>query len=177
MSSPSSRTWPEIPAPTMTSCMRLSVRRKVDFPQPEGPIRAVTRLASTVRVTLSIARVDPYQALTPTASIDLDMVFPRRSCATARVAMESGDPLCRQHDDTAARSDGPASRAARAHGPTSRAARAHGPTSRAAGAVVRSPCREGYGPRRSGPRPGVEQPMNDRRNAGDGGASRPPHLD
>src|SRR5437763_3758223 len=167
MSSPSSRTWPEIPAPTMTSCMRLSVRRKVDFPQPEGPIRAVTRLASTVRVTLSIARVDPYQALTPTASIDLDMVLPRRSCATARVAMESGDPLCRQHDDTAARSDGPASRAARAHGPTSRAA----------GAAVRSPCRAGYGPRRSGPRPGVEPPMNDRQNAGDGGASRPPRSD
>src|SRR5438477_5303162 len=102
MSSPSSRTWPDTPAPTTTSCMRLSVRRKVDFPQPDGPIRAVTRLASTVRVTLSMARVDPYQALTPTASIDLDMVLPGRSCRTARVAMCSRDLVCRQHDDKGA---------------------------------------------------------------------------
>src|SRR5256714_9871602 len=102
MSSPSSRTWPDTPAPTTTSCMRLSVRRKVDFPQPDGPITAVTRLASTVRVTLSMARVDPYQALTPTASIDLDMVLPGRSCRTARVAMCSADLVCRQHDDKGA---------------------------------------------------------------------------
>src|SRR5438046_1335720 len=68
----------------MTSCMRLSVRRKVDFPQPDGPIRAVTRLASTVSETFSMARVDRYQALTPITSIDLDMVLPGRSYETAR---------------------------------------------------------------------------------------------
>ena len=32
------------------SCMRLRVRRKVDLPQPEGPIRAVTLLAAMSRL-------------------------------------------------------------------------------------------------------------------------------
>ena len=29
-------------APGMNSCIRFSVRKKVDLPQPEGPIKAVT---------------------------------------------------------------------------------------------------------------------------------------
>ena len=43
---PSTMTWPSTRAPGMVSCMRLRVRRKVDFPQPEGPMRAVTDLGS-----------------------------------------------------------------------------------------------------------------------------------
>ena len=32
----------------MTSCIRLSVRRNVDLPQPDGPMNAVTERGSTV---------------------------------------------------------------------------------------------------------------------------------
>ena len=35
--------------PGTSSCMRLSSRRKVDFPQPDGPIRAVTSPDAIVR--------------------------------------------------------------------------------------------------------------------------------
>lgn len=48
-------TW----APGMTSCMRLSERRKVDLPQPEGPMRAVTDRGSMVTETSFTARKSP----------------------------------------------------------------------------------------------------------------------
>src|SRR6266702_4572731 len=51
------------------SCMRLSARMNVDFPQPLGPIIAVTALAGMSRLTLSIARFDPYHIDTSLASI------------------------------------------------------------------------------------------------------------
>src|SRR5205809_1802394 len=41
--------------------MRLRARRKVDFPQPLGPMIAVTAFEATPRVTLSMARFSPYQ--------------------------------------------------------------------------------------------------------------------
>ena len=44
------------PAPGITSCMRLSDRRKVDLPQPDGPMKAVTDLGSTAMLTPSTAR-------------------------------------------------------------------------------------------------------------------------
>src|SRR6266566_7478912 len=102
MSSPSRSSRPDTPAPAMTSCMRLSVRRKVDFPQPDGPIRAVTRLASTVSETFSMARVDPYQALTPITSIDLDMVLPGRSYQTGCAGTEASGQLLHYEDDKGA---------------------------------------------------------------------------
>src|SRR5215469_15791184 len=100
MSSPSRRIWPDTPAPGITSCMRLRVRRKVDFPHPDGPIRAVTRLASTASVTFWMALVEPYQALTSVASIDFDMVLPERSCDPARAA---SDHVSRWNDHKGAR--------------------------------------------------------------------------
>jgi hypothetical protein len=39
----------------MNSCIRLSVRRNVDFPQPEGPMNAVTDFGSMLSVTSSTA--------------------------------------------------------------------------------------------------------------------------
>src|SRR4029078_7925351 len=42
------------------SCMRLSARMNVDFPQPLGPMMAVTAFAGMSRLMLSIARFDPY---------------------------------------------------------------------------------------------------------------------
>ena len=43
----------------MTSCMRLRVRRKVDLPQPDGPMKAVTDLAGMVMLTPSTALKSP----------------------------------------------------------------------------------------------------------------------
>jgi hypothetical protein len=56
---PSTRTSPSTCAPGMTSCMRFSVRRKVDLPQPDGPMNAVTVRGSIVMETPSTARKSP----------------------------------------------------------------------------------------------------------------------
>ncbi len=45
------RTVPSTRASGMVSCMRFRQRMNVDFPQPEGPMSAVARLASTVMLT------------------------------------------------------------------------------------------------------------------------------
>src|SRR5918994_1952582 len=63
MSSPSSRTFPVIQPPSVTSCIRFRVRRKVDLPQPEGPIRACTRLGVKLSDTSFTAVKLPYMAL------------------------------------------------------------------------------------------------------------------
>src|SRR5690349_24617655 len=47
MSWSSSRTTPEMRAIGTSSCIRLRQRMKVDLPQPEGPMIAVTRFSST----------------------------------------------------------------------------------------------------------------------------------
>lgn len=47
------------PAAGVTSCIRLSVRRNVDLPQPEGPMNAVTERGSTVIEMSSIALWEP----------------------------------------------------------------------------------------------------------------------
>ncbi len=52
---PSMRTSPSTYAPGITSCMRLSVRRKVDLPQPDGPMKAVTVRGSMDSETPSTA--------------------------------------------------------------------------------------------------------------------------
>ena len=54
-SSPSILTEPSTQAPGMTSCMRLRVRRNVDLPQPDGPMKAVTVRGSMVMSTPSTA--------------------------------------------------------------------------------------------------------------------------
>jgi len=43
--------------------MRLKQRRRVDFPQPDGPIRAVTFRSGTSTDTSSRALVSPYHRL------------------------------------------------------------------------------------------------------------------
>ena len=50
---------PSTRAPGSTSCIRLMERRKVDFPQPDGPISAVTDLGSMTMLMLSIALKPP----------------------------------------------------------------------------------------------------------------------
>jgi hypothetical protein len=50
---------PSIRVPGSTSCMRLTDRRNVDLPQPDGPIRAVIVFGSTVIEMPSIALKEP----------------------------------------------------------------------------------------------------------------------
>src|ERR671923_1999209 len=63
MSSPSSSTLPVIQPCSESSCIRLSVRRKVDLPQPDGPISAWTRLLSKASDTPFTAVNFPYIAV------------------------------------------------------------------------------------------------------------------
>src|SRR4051794_28958016 len=68
MSSPSSSTRPARLAPGTSSCIRLRMRRNVDLPQPDGPIRAVTRPAGMTRSTCSSTWCSPNHALTCSAT-------------------------------------------------------------------------------------------------------------
>src|SRR5262245_20986196 len=61
MSSPSSSTGPAWRVPSIRSFMRLSTRRNVDLPQPEGPIRATTERSGTGSDTSNSACRVPYQ--------------------------------------------------------------------------------------------------------------------
>src|SRR6266481_6333659 len=60
-SSPWRRTVPSTRVFGTNSCIRLRQRRKVDFPQPLGPMMAVTAFDAISRVTSSMARFSPYQ--------------------------------------------------------------------------------------------------------------------
>jgi hypothetical protein len=59
MSSPSSSIRPSTRAEPIVSFMRLRVRRKVDLPQPDGPMKAVTFSGWTSIETVSIAFFAP----------------------------------------------------------------------------------------------------------------------
>ncbi len=52
---------PEVWVPSMRSFMRFMQRRKVDLPQPEGPMKAVMLLGATSMVTPERAWKSPYQ--------------------------------------------------------------------------------------------------------------------
>src|SRR5574338_1414495 len=69
MSSPSSSTRPVIHPSSLSSCIRLSVRRKVDLPQPDGPISACTRFGAKRSDTLFTAVNLPYIAVRRSVSI------------------------------------------------------------------------------------------------------------
>src|SRR6185437_5924814 len=69
MSTPSRLIEPSTRAPGVSSCMRLSVRRKVDLPQPDGPMIAVTARGGMVRLTPLTARNAPYQTSRPSITI------------------------------------------------------------------------------------------------------------
>src|SRR5688572_14911505 len=69
MSSPSSSIRPSKRALGMVSFIRLRVRRKVDLPQPDGPMKAVTCSRPISIDTSSTAFLSPYQTLTLRAVI------------------------------------------------------------------------------------------------------------
>ena len=56
---PSSVTSPSARAPGISSCIRLMQRTSVDFPQPDGPIIAVTLFAAKSRSTPLMASPSP----------------------------------------------------------------------------------------------------------------------
>src|SRR3989442_14455604 len=56
-------TRPATRTPRMWSFIRLRQRRKVDLPQPEGPISAVTRRSPMSSETRSRASVLPYRTM------------------------------------------------------------------------------------------------------------------
>src|SRR6266566_3524619 len=62
MSSPWRRTFPSTLVFGIVSCIRLRHRIRVDFPQPEGPMTAVTMRSSMSIVMSWIASFSPYQA-------------------------------------------------------------------------------------------------------------------
>src|SRR5688572_473312 len=64
MSIPSNTTRPSACAPGVISCIRFKHLKSVVFPQPDGPIKAVTDFSLTSRLTSFIARLFPYQPLT-----------------------------------------------------------------------------------------------------------------
>src|SRR3954463_12954336 len=62
MSAPSSSTRPVIQPCSDSSCIRFRARRKVDFPHPDGPISACTRLGGKLSDTDLTAVKLPYMA-------------------------------------------------------------------------------------------------------------------
>src|ERR1700733_5981581 len=68
MSTPSSSTSPAIAALGISWCIRLRIRRKVDLPQPDGPISAVTSPAAMVSETRSSTMWSPNHAVISRAS-------------------------------------------------------------------------------------------------------------
>src|SRR5580658_293173 len=61
---PSRRISPSRRELRTVSCMRSSVRKRVDLPQPDGPMRAVTLLLATPRLMSKRVCLAPYQKLT-----------------------------------------------------------------------------------------------------------------
>src|SRR3984885_2383538 len=89
MSSPSRRTSPANAADGVSSCMRLRMRRNVDFPQPDGPMRAVTWRASITSETRSRTWWSPNHAETSRASRCGASTAPARIAVGSWVASRS----------------------------------------------------------------------------------------
>src|SRR3954447_22656343 len=109
MSRPSSSTSPETRALGTTSCMRLRARRNVDFPHPEGPIRAVTCFGSTRMLMSFRAWNAPNQTLRPSTSMRLAILgtWSDKPVATGEEAGEHGQD---QHDGDQRKGTSPCSR-------------------------------------------------------------------
>src|SRR5512141_1856486 len=65
-------TSPSTIAPGTVSCIRLRHRSRVDFPQPEGPMIAVTERSWKSRLTLRSTRARPNHALSRLAEMMAD---------------------------------------------------------------------------------------------------------
>src|SRR6266581_4775158 len=97
MSSPSKGTFPSALVLGIVSCIRFRHRIRVDLPQPEGPMIAVTACSSISSVISSIARFGPYQA--DNASVRTFIAIggsPRRRPDAGHHARDDAD---REHDE------------------------------------------------------------------------------
>src|SRR4051812_46273530 len=83
------------------------VRRKVDLPHPDGPMRAVTCLGSMVMVTSSSALNDPNHALTCSTSMRLAMEGPPSGNKSVSTCQEPGDHRQEKHDGDQRKRAGP----------------------------------------------------------------------
>ena len=66
-----------------SSCMRFRQRRKVDFPQPLGPMMAVMVRAGMFNETSWMIRFCPYQTLRPDTSKATSGAAAASACARA----------------------------------------------------------------------------------------------
>src|SRR3954470_15136548 len=109
MSRPSSRTSPVTRAAGTTSCMRLSARKNVDLPHPDGPMSAVTSFGSTVMLISDSAWNEPNQTFRPSTSMRLAMCVP---CSDKPVATGegTGEDGQQHHDGDQRKGTGPRSR-------------------------------------------------------------------
>src|SRR5688500_18656709 len=100
MSRSSNNTFPSARANGMVSCRRLRQRRNVDFPQPDGPMTAVTSRSRKGRETLRMAADVPKYAVRPSASRRArPRSGERRSVAGAGADCRSGDKAGSDTDD------------------------------------------------------------------------------
>src|SRR5574342_797017 len=74
---------PEDPAPGVSSCIRLRQRRKVDLPQPEGPMTASTLRSGTARLTSLNTVAEPNQACSFSTTILGSLDIPGASVRAA----------------------------------------------------------------------------------------------
>src|SRR5205809_2936399 len=97
MSSLSRSTFPSTLVLGIVSCIRFRQRIRVDLPQPDGPMIAVTACSSISSVMSSIARFGPYQA--DSASVWIFTAIrgsPRRRPDAGHDARDDAD---REHDE------------------------------------------------------------------------------
>src|SRR3954454_7601432 len=94
---------PSTRAPGTTSCIRFSDRRKVDLPQPDGPISAVVGRAGVVIVMSSAALKSPEWLFRSERSRLLAMVGAFVGLAVGgsgeETAQQARQQVERHHDD------------------------------------------------------------------------------
>src|SRR5205823_5147841 len=81
---------PSTRAPGTTSCIRFRQRSSVDFPQPDGPISAVTARGGTESLIPASACFAPYQALPPWRSKTGATVVPSAGTAVSGLGTAAG---------------------------------------------------------------------------------------
>src|SRR6266571_2170351 len=97
MSSPSRSTFPSTLVLGIVSCIRFRQRIRVDLPQPEGPMIAVTACSSISSVIPSIARFGPYQP--DNASVWTFTAIRGSPRRRADAGHDSRDDADREHDE------------------------------------------------------------------------------
>src|SRR5918999_1864970 len=97
---PASQTSPRTRAPGIVSCMRFRQRSRVDFPQPDGPMIAVTWRSCASSETPRIACVGPNHASSPTVRmVGATAAAPLTRSVSAAAIARAGDVTRDDADD------------------------------------------------------------------------------